>query len=72
MQVGEVICVASMLCLLCAGANWNEFNTAGSWGRKARAQLYGANDMSVGRPSFPQLVLSTLSNPMYLVQVRLL
>ena len=42
---------------------------AGSWGRKARAQLYGTNDMSIGRPSFPQLVLFTLSNPVYLVQV---
>ena len=63
------MCLASMLGLLYAGANWDEFNTAGSWGRKARAHLYGPNDMSVGRPSFPQMVLSALSNPMYLVQV---
>ena len=56
----------------CAGAEWDRFNMAASWNRKERAHLYGLNDMSVGRPSFPRMFLSALSNPMYLVQVRFL
>lgn len=56
--------------LLCvAGAAWSIFNTAGTWPRRARQQLYGSNDMDTGRPNLWSMALGLLVYPVYVVQV---
>ena len=54
-----------------AGADWKIFNTAGSWPRQARAQLYGSNDMATGKPHALSMAAGLLVYPVYVIQVSL-
>ncbi|DBA90734.1 TPA: hypothetical protein ACH3X1_003944 [Trebouxia sp. C0004] len=51
-----------------SGATWDGFNAVGTTKRRERVQLYGMNDMALGRPSFLQMVAHVFSSPMYLIQ----
>ena len=55
--------------LLGLGAGWKVFNTAGTWPRRARAQLYGMNDMATGKPNLLSMAAGLLIYPVYVVQV---
>ncbi len=52
-----------------AGGEWTEFNPAAIWSRKLRAQLYGYNDIAVGRPNLLRMTAHLMSYPIYTVQV---
>lgn len=51
------------------GAEWSTLNPLHTWPRRARAMLYGDNDMSAGRPKIASMVYEGLTHPVYLVQV---
>ncbi len=53
-----------------SGADWSIFNTAGTWPRRARACLYGSNDMATGRPSLMSMACGLLMYPVYVAQVQ--
>ncbi len=53
-----------------SGADWSIFNTAGTWPRRARARLYGSNDMATGRPSLMYMACGLLMYPVYVAQVQ--
>ncbi|DBA96365.1 TPA: hypothetical protein ACH3X3_002538 [Trebouxia sp. C0006] len=54
--------------LIDQGADWSIFNTAGTWPRRARARLYGSNDMATGRPSLLSMACGLLMYPVYVAQ----
>ncbi len=54
----------------CSGGEWTEFNLAAIWSRKRRVQLYGYNDIAVGRPNFLCMTAHLMSYPIYTVQVH--
>lgn len=45
------------------------FNASGTWPRRARAQLYGRNDMVTGKPNLLSMAAGLLIYPVYVVQV---
>ncbi|KAL0046765.1 hypothetical protein WJX82_009387 [Trebouxia sp. C0006] len=51
-----------------SGATWEKINAIGTTKRRERVHLYGINDIVLGRPSFPKMVASAFSSPMYLIQ----
>ena len=55
--------------LASSGGEWTEFNPPAMWSRKQRAQLYGYNDIAVGRPNFLRMTAHLMSYPIYTVQV---
>jgi len=54
-----------------SGADWSIFNAPGTWPRRARARLYGSNDMATGRPSLMSMAFGLLVYPVYVAQVQL-
>lgn len=53
-----------------SGGEWTEFNPPAIWSRRQRAQLYGYNDIAVGRPNLLHMTAHLMSYPIYTVQVH--
>lgn len=51
------------------GATWDGFNAGWPSTRRERANIYGPNDMSIGRPSLPAMVAHAFNNPLFQIQV---
>ena len=56
---------------LLVGQDWSSFNLARQWPRRQRAELYGSNDVTAGRPNLLLMAAQQLAQPLFIVQVLL-